>query len=292
MSIELSKSGSKSIILGKNLYGSFMPVKRFQLLKLVKSKDEFKHLGIVKQIKNCQKYYSIPDEEIKMLDTSDDFYKKMVNLFQERKLSMPDGPFHCYYIEYAGNQNLQQSLVTQCDSQQFKYWKSYKQILRFVKKIMTSLQFLHQNKLCHLDMKPEHIMINTTMNTFKLVDFSSTSLYPFDDYVEQLIGPPGFIPKFFKNESKIFPTHEPNDLVVENEQYPLETDRSLVYKIDSFCLGKILLLLKNTYKEYKTYYCYNRETKNETKLDNIIMTLLESDCRKRLTIQECLTKFY
>ena len=288
MSIELS--GTKSIILGKNLYGSFMPVKRFQLLKLVKSKDEFKHLGIMKQIKNSQKYYSIPDEEIKMLDTSDDFYKKLVNLFQVRKLSMPDGPFHCYYIEYAGNQNLQQSIVSQGDSPQFKYWKSYKQILMFVHKIMTSLQFLHQNKLCHLDIKPEHIMINTTTNTFKLVDFSSASLYPFDDYVKQLRGPPGFIPKFFKNE--IESETLPNDLVVENGQYPLETDRSLVYKVDSFCLGKTLLLLKNTYEEYKKYYCYNRETKNETKLDNIITTLLESDCRKRLTIQECLTKFY
>lgn len=290
MSIELSQSGSKSIILGKNLYGSFKPVKRFQLLKLVKSKDEFKHLGIVKQIKNSQKYYSIPDDEIKMLDTSDDFYKKLVNLFQVRKLSMPDGPFHCYYIEYAGNQNLQQSIVAHGDPQQFKYWKSYKQILRFVKKIMTSLQFLHQNKLCHLDIKPEHIMINTTMNSFKLVDFSSTSLYPFVDYVEQLRGPPGFIPKFFKNE--IESKKSPNDLVVENGRYPMETDRALVYKIDSFCFGKTLLLLKTTYEEHKTYCFYNGETKNETKLDDIITTLLESDCRKRLTIQQCLTKFY
>jgi serine/threonine protein kinase len=297
MSSQQLKIGSFSYILGKNIYMSFTPVQRFKLLKLVKpddTYDEFKHISLVRQIENYQKYYCIPEDESKLLSTEDDFYKKLVKLVQERKLTMLSGPFQCHYIDYAGDKDLQQSIVSLREPLDFKYWKSYKKILKFVKNIMTAIQLLHNQKLCHLDIKPENIMVNTTMETYKLIDFGFTSLEPFDDYVSNMIDKTDYITRFFNGGvfSEFMPKVEANDLVLECGKYPMETDRSLVYKIDSYCLGRTLLLLKTQYKEHKTYYCYNGETTAETKLDTIIGSLLESDCRKRPTIQECLEKYF
>ena len=159
---------------------------------------------------------------------------------------------------------------------------------------MEGLSFLHKKKICHLDIKPENIMVNTTTNEFRLIDFGFSSMEPFEDYVHKIRGTPGYFPKCFNIEevSPWLPKIKAIDTYSVNGEIPFRKDRKLVYKIDSYCFGRTLYYLKYIYKEKVKYSCYNWEKKEGKNIDKILSSLLENDPVKRLTIEDCLTKYF
>ena len=179
------------------------------------------------------------------------------------------------------------------DNNDFTFWKSYSQILKFAVKIMHGLNFLHEKQLCHLDIKPENIMVNTANKTFKIIDFGFCSIEPFDDYRHNIRVTPGYFRQYFKNV-KIhpwFPKIEANDMILIDNQIPMVKNRKLVYKVDSYCFGRILYLLNYIYTDNVTIYCYNYETQTNNKINKInklIDSLMEDDVFKRLTIKQAL----
>ena len=82
------------------------------------------------------------------------------------------------------------------------FWRSYKDIDVFTKTMLESINYLHQKKICHLDIKPENIMINTRTRHFKIIDFGFTDVEPFNNYTSDFRGTPGYFPKYFPNEKK------------------------------------------------------------------------------------------
>ena len=157
MSSKLIKTGSCSIILGSGHYGEYLPPKKNKLLKIVKSSNihnEFRLLDKVREIDNYKEYYSIPDEILHILKPEENFYKKVINLVVYDEMNIFGGNLECYYIDNAGNTDLLDSLGEIYFRSDFSFWKSYKVIINFSKKIMEGLKFLHQIKICHLDIKP------------------------------------------------------------------------------------------------------------------------------------------
>ena len=79
-------------------------------------------------------------------------------------------PLQCYYIDFAGEYELIDTMNQVIIKRDFTFWKSAKTILKFTKDIMNAINYLHQNKLCHLDLKPENIIIDSNKK-FKIIDF-------------------------------------------------------------------------------------------------------------------------
>ncbi len=148
--------------------------------------------------------------------------------------------------------------------------------------------------MCHLDIKPENIIVDLKKKTFKLIDFGYSCIEPFDKCTKFILGTTGYIPKYFESEkvSKFMPKVEANDYILINDSIPLVNNRHLVYRLDSYAFGRVLNFLKCVYKDNKLYTCFNNEKKNELIIDNIIRELLENDVYKRTSIIECYEKYF
>jgi len=294
MNKRLIKSGSESAVIGQDLYKNYFPIKTNKLMKICKNIDEAKYLNIIRNIDNYSNYYAINDEIGYILNQTDKFYNYVKDLFYPESLNIFNGPLLCYYIDYAGNKELLETITDIYINHDFSLWKSYKAILNFTKHIMMGLSFLHQNKLCHLDVKPENIMVNTKTSHFKLIDFGFTSKEPFDTYITNIRGTPGYFPQYFESEviTEWLPKIETNDMIIVNNSIPMARNRQLVYKIDSYCFGRALYFLKYIYTTNITYCCFTKSEKNlGIKLDNIIASLIDNNIYTRLTIKECMNKY-
>ena len=293
----LCKYGSCSVIVGENHYKDYYPAKDGKLLKITKIIDnhnEFKHLSEIRTIKNYNQYYSIPDEASYLLNPSSPFYEKLKHMVDEDAQNIFSGTLTCLYIDYAGNRDMLDTLVALRDYDNRSIWNSYTIIFKFTKTIMEGLMYLHQKKICHLDIKPENIMVNQYNKTFKIIDFGFASKEPFNDYVFNLRGTPGYFPKYFKEDIEIpwLPTIYANDLEPVNDTLPMILNRQLVYKIDSYCFGRVLYFLRHVYQDMYTCSCFSKNKKNICKLNNIIRCLLNNDVDKRLTIEKTYYKHF
>ena len=85
-----------------------------------------------------------------------------------------------------------------------------------------------------------------------------------------------------------------NDLSLVNNEYPMKTNRKLVYKIDSYCFGRVLFYIKHIYTDKRTNSCFNMcsDTQTIITLNDIIANLIESDVYKRSTIEQCMYTYF
>jgi len=295
MESHLIKSGTCSAVFGSGHYSKCFMTKKGKLLKITKItsiQDESKYLDYVRKIDNYQKYFTIPDELSFLLKPDDTFYNYFRKLVRDTNIF--EGPVNCLYIDYAGSKDMFDTLKDVISYNDFSFWSSYRKILKFSKHIITGLKFLHDSKICHLDIKPENIMVDISKDKFKIIDFGFSSIEPFHDYIMYTKGTPGYFPKLISQEkpSLWLPKIEANDLIEVDGRIPMVSNRNLVYKIDSYCFGRVLYFLKNAYDHGKVYECFNCEKKKGKKIDNIIKDLVENNVYKRLTITKCLEKYF
>jgi serine/threonine protein kinase len=307
----LFKTGACSIILGSGHYGNYFTV-RNKLLKITKITDmhnDFTHLDEIRQIKNYKNYYTIPDELNYIIRPTDKFYHYLQQIVQKQGMSgisILSGNINCNYIDYAGDVDLLDTMEQLIKNNRSNIWNSYSSIYKFIYHMLIGLGYLHKQKLCHLDIKPENIIVDTDKKTFKIIDFGFCSKEPFTDYLNDIRGTPGYFPKFFPNEkiTEWFPKIEANDMILIdnmiliddteliNNKVPMQNNYHLVYKIDSYCLGRVLYALTYTYKNYSTVTCVGfSERHKRKKLIDITNELLENNVYKRLTITEIIDKY-
>ena len=290
------KTGSCSIIIGKGHYGEFVNEINNKLVKVTKSNEkhnELKNLHIVRSIENYEDYYSIPDSETYIIDQNSKFYNYLKTIVND--INIFYGNLQYNYVDYGGDKDLLDT-IGDLDKGNLIFWNSYKKILLFIEKILKGLSFLHNNYLAHLDIKPENIMVNTLNNEFKIIDFGFCSKYPFDDYVNNIRGTPGYFPKYFRDDkiTPWLPLIRANDMNPINNKLPMQINRKLVYKIDSYCFGRVLYFLTYVFKSNNTVSCYTlfRKNKDENKVNNIINTLLNNDVNSRYTCNECKNEYF
>lgn len=285
------KTGACSVVLGRGHYRHAFPDKKGKLMKITKTTkghNEFNIIHLVRRIDNYSKYYSIPDELSFILKPTDKFYSYLKKITTDANFFY--GPLKCCYMEYAGDKDLLDTLKDMLNNYNV-YWTSYSKILKFTKHIMMGLGYLHDNRICHLDIKPENIIVNTRTGKYKIIDFGFSSLEPFDDFVYNIRGTPSYFPRYYPTEpiTLWLPKVEANDM---EGNPPMRMNRYLVYKIDSYCFGRVLYFLKYLYEDQKIYACYNNERKQNKKLNEIIDSLLHKDVYSRLTILQCIEKYF
>ena len=292
----LVKTGSCSIVLGYQHYNGYFPIKINKLLKISKVIDghnECKYIDEIKSIMIHSEHFCIPEEINKIIRPSDEFYKKIQELVKDYDVNIFNGPLSCFYVDYAGDTDLLDMLINIRDNGDLSFWNSYNKIISFADIMLNAFNSLHTKKICHLDIKPENIIINRLNSQYKIIDFGFASKEPFDDYVFNIRGTPGYFPKNFENDvpSYWLPKIDTNDLDPVNDELPFITNRKLVYKIDSYCLGRVLYFLTHVYKK-KSGGCLFSRNKIPCKLNNILKSLLDKNINTRLTIGECLDKCY
>ena len=160
-------------MLGPNHYMTYKPIKPFKLLKITKvdnNNDEFKTLTTIRTIENYSKYFSIPDEAKYLLQPGNRFYTYIKTLIPKEETNFMNGTLHCCYMDYAGNKELLETINDIENNYDFSVWNSYKTILKFTKHVLDGLDFLHKKKICHLDIKPENIIVNTYKKTYKSIN--------------------------------------------------------------------------------------------------------------------------
>ena len=288
------KTGGNSIILGSKYYDGYFPIKENKLLKITKlidTHDETKYLDKIRKIKNYTNYYSIPDKEISILLKDSKFFNKIKELTKNDKVKIFTSNLNIMYIDYAGTMDILDSLNYLTKYGESKVWINVDSILNFTKQIVYALIFLHENKMCHLDIKPENIMIDYLNGNivYKIIDFGYCSEYPFEDYINHIRGTPGYFPSHYKNMDYMMPGLPKiiaNDMNKVNGIIKMSNDRDLVYKIDSYCLGRVIYLIYYHYLENCVQMCcYDTEYSKKTKLNNIQQLLLEKDVTKRIKIE-------
>ena len=293
---KILKTGTFSVVLSSHYYNKYIPHIDGKLLKIVKISDthnETTNLNVIRKITNYKDYYSIIDEVRMLLFPTDIFYKVVQSLVADQEMTIFNDCLSCYYIDNAGNLEMHDSLDYLMHGD-YSFWKSYKIILKFIHKMLLAVSFLHKHKMCHLDIKPENIMINTNTSDFKLIDFGFSSVAPFKEFCNYPKGTPGYFPNQMPNETPTdyLPNIRAIDLELINEDIPMRQDFRLVYKIDSFCLGRVLYFLKYVYDEEKVYGCWNTERRLGHKIDSIAADLLCNDVYMRITATQCLEKYF
>ena len=286
MATHTLKTGANSVLLGETYYRGYFSPKTDKLLKvtrIIKGHDEYTHLDRVRAIKNYDRYFSIPGKElIKVLEDSV-FVEYLKQVTVKHKMNIFDGPLYCSYVDCAGQIDVMDSLMRFSP----RVWRSAKSILRFSNQVLTGLKFLHEKKMAHLDIKPENIMIDLYTNTFKIIDFGFSSVYPFDDYVTFIRGTPGYFPKELDGAANLgLPKIRANDLDVVKGTIPMKINRNFVYRIDSYCFGRVMNLVYVVYLENTNTMLENNSKK---KIKTIIKYLLEDDVNMRLTPSQVLT---
>lgn len=289
-------TGACSIVLGSGHYGTFIPEKKnklFKVTKIIEKHNEFKYLSDVREIEGYENYFSIPDDEMHIIKSDTEFYNNLIKLTQYDNMCIFDGDLSGFYITDAGDNDMINSLADMEIYGNFNFWKSYKIIYGFMGFMLDALSFLHKKNICHLGIKPENIMVNSITNQFRIIDFGFASKEPFADYLNDIKGTPGYFPKYFNFEKPTpwLPKIEANDMIPVDGIIPFMKNHLLVYKIDSYCLGRVFYYLKRVYDLNKQYACFNMERKLGYKIDYIISLLTENDVFKRLTITECRKKF-
>jgi len=299
MSEHILKTGASSILLGGKYYDGYITPKANKLLKITKrvdKHDEFKYLPMVCKIPNYDNYYLIPDTDCVKIKPSDTFYQKLLGLVAKDDMKIFGGQLECHFITFGGNKDLLDTLDDLFRNQETSIWQSWNDILHFTKKIMHGVGFLHEKKLCHLDLKCENIVVNERKKEFKIIDFGFCSMEPFTDYISNIRGTPGYFPNTFKAKAPCDwqPQIYANDMRLVNFKLPMAIDMKMVYKIDSFCLGRVIYMLYYVFNEMYYPFCFwlRKNKKTKEKIYNITKDLTNNDVWSRITVNDCLTKYF
>jgi serine/threonine protein kinase len=247
--------------------------------------------------------YSIPNTNPIKLTIQQKIYHEIDKLIKKNKYTtlnpLPE-TILLYEIPYAGEYELLDT-IKRIDIKSIKIrpsiknipkiWNKYQDIIDFASQIITALKYLHRNNIAHLDIKPENIMVeiykNTNHNTnhnknnkFRIIDFGYSSIYPFTDYLENMQGTPDYFPQHFEDQSSpapYLPKIVSNDTKInpETKQINLFTKIDYIYKIDSFCLGRVLYLLRYFYQNYyERHLIQNEKHQPNTNYTNKILRKL------------------
>ena len=297
MDPQLMKTGACSIILGHNHYSGFFPPKSNKLLKVTRytrNHDELVNMNKIRSIINYDKYFIIPDEELFEIKHGEKFYEFLEKLIKDgpdKKILMGKQLLYGSYINYGGSMDLHDSIVQMDTTSLDLVWTGLDKIIVFSKQIMLALSALHAKKICHLDIKPENIMVSLPGPVFKIIDFGFSSEEPFNDFVANYRGTPGYFPKIHKKNTLGLPEIDADDFIRRSGQIPLEMNRKFVYKIDTYCFGRTLLLLYTLYNETKTntHGCSCFNIFRRRKIDEIIQLCLEKAVHSRYTIDEIIS---
>ena len=264
----------------------------FELLDHIGSgKDTFVFKSIAKKTKKiiAMKIISIKDNKKNTNEINIHTKLKNKNIIEFlANFEIKKNELDCLIIDYCKFGNLidfQNNILK-------KNYLSETMLCFFCYQILNGLNYLHRNKIAHLDLKPQNIVIDEYL-TIKIIDFSISINY--SKIKSKKIKLPRMGTSFFMS-----PEILNSDIINVKD----------LNKVDLYSLGVILYSLafgyfpfeldKDDIKDYKRIY---EKIKKELKIDNednyyspyfidFIQKLLENDINKRIDIGQALDHYW
>lgn len=128
--------------------------------------------GSVQQVENYRKKFWKEAQNLSKLNHPNII--KVLDVFNENNTSY-------YVMEYINGGSLQQYVKQQGAIPE-------ETAMTYIRQLASALNYMHQNHVCHLDLKPGNILINSERTQVKLIDFGLSKQY--DDEGEQTSSTP------------------------------------------------------------------------------------------------------
>ena len=208
--------------------------------------------------------------------------KNVINFFGLKNLKSGKYDVDCILMEYSKFGNLRQFQKNFIKS----YYMTESTLCLFSYLILKGLKYCHMSKIAHLDIKPQNIIIDETLN-LKIIDFSISIDY-----------------RNIKNTIKL-PSHGTPYYMAPEVINSEIIDVNDLDKVDIFSLG--VMLYNFAFYSYP-YELNNEEDENiEEKINNILeknklnyskyfigflKKLLEKDINKRINIREAMEDYW
>tara|TARA_B110000114_G_C15057869_1_gene384092 strand:+ start:536 stop:1630 length:1095 start_codon:yes stop_codon:yes gene_type:complete len=344
----IMRDGSYSIILGEGYYGEFIYKNNLnmninplvlsdtiveeeietnfekhknKLIKITYDNPYHKNdiENILREIKELEIYISIPDKKKYDIGKKTLLYSFISGLkFYGKAHSMITKNYNLYYqyITNEGNLDLQFLFQKLYNDRDIGIWgkNTKKKMYSLIYHMLDCLKYLQDNKIVHLDIKPENIIYNDIVNynlrnfgkRFKLIDFGFADIEPFKKTLYKPSGTPGYIPVYYNRNEPWLPNSNPDDWNYKghiSSINPLDKRYSL-YKSDIYSLGRTLhyldylidAILNKPYFNYnKCLPCFkslNISFKRKKVYDNqnikrLIGFMIEEEIIKRFDIDFC-----
>lgn len=306
-------------------YGKFSMVLKFDkisdnnLLKVTylnnKYHDDSKYNNIIKTIDKYDKYYSLVDSIKYQIDINSELYQFLKNIKinnEEHEIIKSNFPLCYYIIPNDGETDLLDNMRNLQSFPINNIWigNTLLKLKLFIKQISLAIYFLHNNQICHFDIKPENILVNlgkynhikTFHLKFKLIDFGFAEKKPFPKYLKNGNGTPGYTTKFYGYNyyDNYIPYLKPNDWEngthksICNNKGISNNKEILPYKTDIFSLGItfnfLFLILDEVMLLDEGCICLLNKYKDLPKILELIQKMTEPNILNRLNIAECIYK--
>jgi len=295
--------GSVSIVIDQHHYGKYLTPKENKLFKITyleSNQDEFQHMDIISKIPRAQDYYALTENLKFKLDSFPKFLEEVEQIIIDKEVdTMKSQTLVGFFIDNAGDTEIFETVVEMIEDRKSSVWKKPQDILNFTQHIIEGLDYLHQEKICHLDVKLENIMLDSKTKKFKIIDFGYATQEPFTKFIQYPRGTPGYFPQYIAEEkiSKYHPLIKANDMIYDDEGcLPIRRNPSLVYKIDSYCLGRTLYCLWIAFQDIQPVKCSCfgkvKLTKTEKIIKKIMDELLVNNIHQRKTVSQIRRKYF
>eukprot|EP00347_Sterkiella_histriomuscorum_P018139 403346642 len=121
-----------------------------------------------------QELYQIALKEFDLLDGLGDGHQNIMKVYDIFYNQMKEQMF--IIMEYAGQGSNLQSLLKKIKNshQQSQQQLEEPTIKKIMKQLLEGLYFIHENQICHRDVKPGNIYISEDLNQLKIIDFNAS----------------------------------------------------------------------------------------------------------------------
>jgi len=312
--------GTFAIIVPYKLFRIFLEKgKKDELCKITDKNSMQYELAVMKKIydiPNCLDYYTnINIDSVKNIPSDSRFIRHLLNMGNDEitRFIYRNANLCYFFMKNEGAEDLHDIMnIIEEDGIHPFLINPEEKFKEFVTQIIEALYYLHENKIAHLDIKPENIIYNSNSKSFKkswkLIDFGLSDYYPFNRYLKK--GPYGtlhYIPCEINKDSDIYINYIPikylpliscNDWIYTTKGYihyekyynGKNINYTNIYKTDVYALGITIkciyqcLLNCSQIPQWSTNT--NKMNSFHTNTEELIRCMVYSDINRRLTTKE------
>lgn len=250
-------SGKYSFFISREYYYRFFeePGEGY-LLRITHKNHLHDDYNITKIICNCannKNYFILPELKESYIDKNHEFFNYLMNLNLDKhclQILKTENMLCANFIKNFGDMDLF-DLINDVNKNEKTIWNSYtlNKFCNFMKHMSEAVHELHKYNICHFDIKPENIRVDTLSRfseadfglRFRLIDFGFAETTPFFNYRNFGVGTPGYSTKIKDpRPTDWLPISTPNDWVNIGGFNRLDIDdsKNKVHVIDANGLTK------------------------------------------------------
>lgn len=227
-------SGKYSFFIPGDYYKKFFESPGENYLLRVTNKSYYHDdYNVVKKITDNAhnvNYFILPELKECVLNKNDEFFCYLMNLNLDKyclEILKTENMLCANFIKSFGDKDLFDLIADVNKINRKTIWENYtlNKFCNFMKHLSCAVHELHKYNICHFDIKPENIRVDTLSkvseadfgNRFRLIDFGFSEETPFFNYRNFGGGTPGYSTKIRDpNPNEWLPLSVPNDWISLN----------------------------------------------------------------------------